>query len=655
MQGILHSKNDRSLRFSRGLLAGLLVLTGLSEAHASIAITPKNNLIIYQIDIEGVEVGKINVWGEEFSKVSLKGVEGYEGVVYDVGRPGVPVVRFYVEGEGEIIVLPGADFEEMEKAENLLYPFQKSLAKVRGGPTAFFFNKAAYDEDEFSPKKAYDVESAGSWRGVKRRLVTLYPYFYKPSTGEQKYRKEFTVMVGKDTSVAAPVASREAVLFIAGSEFKDSPSLLQYIGLKREVGYEVFAEYVNDDDLKTSFQIRAKIQQYYRRKDTALKFVVIVGDVQQVPAHRAESLNIPDAVTDHFYRAIDTDDYNADIAGPDVGVGRISVENEEQLRVVLEKYSRYQLGIFRDSRWMKKASFIATDDEDHNSTAEETHEFVINNYTSMQKYFGTFPDAETAAGGDRLFAIKHQAKDGDLISALNEGRGIFNYSGHGTFKEWEGPAFTAKDLDKITSVDSMPMVVSNACDTAQFHVGESFGEAWQRHPKGGVFFWGSMDKSFWHEDDRLERSMYEQIFVRSQKNFAAITNSSLAEVWRYYGGEGRSKYYWETYVSLGDPSLEIRTEKPAQAFILGPGKIRRNSSRIDLQVVNFLRQPLAFVTVSLTEEGSNFHAVGKTDQNGHISFAIDPKLARWGRQFVANLYGNNIATSSSTFSVGFWR
>ena len=70
-------------------------------------------------------------------------------------------------------------------------------------------------------------------------------------------------------------------------------------------------------------------------------------------------------------------------------------------------------------------------------------------------------------------------------------------------------------------------------------------------------FWGSLWTSYWDEDDILERRMYDGIFQKGKSTFADITSNALSEHWRHYGGAGKSEYYWETYVSFGDPSPKL--------------------------------------------------------------------------------------------------
>ena len=73
-------------------------------------------------------------------------------------------------------------------------------------------------------------------------------------------------------------------------------------------------------------------------------------------------------------------------------------------------------------------------------------------------------------------------------------------------------------------------------------------------------YWGSMDSTYWDEDDVLERRMFDGIFTGGKTTFGAITEFALREVAKQYGGSGRSDYYFETYHMFGDPSITLRIQ-----------------------------------------------------------------------------------------------
>jgi len=307
--------------------------------------------------------------------------------------------------------------------------------------------------------------------------------------------------------------------------------------------------------LNTPEQIREKLQELIKSSTLDLQYALIIGDVQHVDSKES---SIIEGKTDHFYRAIDTYDYEEDINGPDIGVGRLSVDTPEELDIVLAKLTKYQEEDFISFDWTADISFIATDDFMYYDIAEGTHNKIMEDYTSVLGYEGSFPEVGNK-GGDQLYAIEYDAESEDLASSFANGRTIINYSGHGTESKWHGPKFTQDQVRELKQ-DSLPFVISNSCNTGQFTRDESFAETWLKAEHGAIMFWGSMDLTYWDEDDLLERAMYLGIFKKEKRTFAQITQYALSSLWTHYGGEGRSDYYWETYVTFGDPSIKLQSK-----------------------------------------------------------------------------------------------
>ena len=126
-------------------------------------------------------------------------------------------------------------------------------------------------------------------------------------------------------------------------------------------------------------------------------------------------------MTDHYYRCLDTDVYENDVATPDIGVGRIAVENEAQLAAVVDKYIRYERGVFTHEDWLQRLSFIASDDPDFWQVAEGTHNYVIDQHTKGRGYTGDFPSL-LEPGGDKLFAITHRVTAADVVDRIRKGQ-----------------------------------------------------------------------------------------------------------------------------------------------------------------------------------------------------------------------------------------
>jgi len=526
----------------------LLITSLFSTAQAKVEKKEDATTIQYDFLIKQAITAPVVMDGKTYTKLRMQDADNYDAIYYKQGFPEIPVVRLFIEDENPII-----QFDEKIVKTSVLkasvVPNQPSQIKLPDQPIIFSMNEQAYHQNSFYPKETYKVEKAGSINGKKRYLLTLFPIKYNPVSNTYRLHLKFSVKSKKNLK-AESKNNKKLFAFIVGEKFKDSPSLLRYVDFKKSLGYEIDILLVKTNVRDIPNMVRKHLKDLYLNTNAKLSYALIIGESSDVPGFDSEIIS---GTTDHYYRAIDTDNYTQDINGPDIGVGRFSPRTEEDLSNMVEKSIIYYNRKSLSGPWLKQAAFLATDDQ--YVIAEGTHNYVIDNYMSKAGYTGIFPETPSL-GGDKLYEITYSVPNNIVQAALHEGRAIINYSGHGGTTEWEAPKVTPEDVLAIRN-DALPFVISNACITGNFRFWESFSETWQRHRYGSIFFWGSMDNTYWGEDDILEKKMFDAIFQYRLSSFKDITQYALSELWRHYGGDGFSNYYWETYTSMGDPSLDL--------------------------------------------------------------------------------------------------
>ena len=601
-----------------------------SAAIAKVTIENDSNTTVTKVHVEGVTLAKTTLESSSFATLKLKGIEGFEAIDYQIGKPQIPVLRFFVDG------LPTVSFSDAGSPKSIIsglkvLPNQPSRVKKPNEKVAVVFDAAFYREKsaKYFP---YTIVPAGSINGTVRYLVTLYPVRYEPTSDSYSLISNFEIKAEKNVKVAT---GEETFAFVVGQQYKDNVALLEYAALKEQLGYKV--ELIDVTSQDSSDTIREQIQALYRRPGTILKHVLIIGDLQDVPSHQSSIIT---GVTDHYYRAIDTADYISDINGPDIGVGRVSVADTAQLETVLAKFTRYTHGQFSSEQWLNSISFIATNDQFE--IAEGSHNYAIQAYTSPAQYSGVFP-APVMAGGDQLYAITHSVAYEKVLEVLGLGRTIINYSGHGSTTFWAGPYVSQSDVLSLSDPNALPFVISNACITGDFRHPESFAETWQRHGTGAITFWGSMDNTYWDEDDILERAMFDGIYRNRLLSFRDITSHALSEMWRFYGGEGKSDYYWETYVTFGDPSLELRVKAARDLELSGPSVLPIGADTVSYRAT-VEGNPQAGVRVALSIPGKSafYSAISNADGVAEIDIA---DASHEAVSFTVASYGQNTKLS----------
>jgi hypothetical protein len=534
-----------------GIIAALFFSISLSaSAGAQVTVIKDTDGFNLKVSIDQIDWQTFSFQNSElsFTKPQLRGDGEFIGTTTTVGAPEIPVIRKLITADN-IVVISNPDKKRSFTMSNPISPKQASEIKIEGTKKTFLIDMASYSESKFIFGGApYSIEKAGSIRGIQQYLLTLHPIDYNPVTGETIVRKEFSV---KYNEVVFAKKEFGPILFVVGNKFKNSVALSQYKTYKEAKGHSVF-QIVYGQDANSVNSLRTAIKSKYT--EHGIDYVVIVGDASDVPGKSARHMS---GVTDHYYRAIDTDDYESDINGPDVGLGRISVNNENQLQAVVDKYVRYQNSAKIIDPWEMKISFLGTSDSSYYQVAEATHNYVIETHTRDHGYVGNFPAARTL-GGDTLYAISNSASGSDVMSMANQGRNFITYSGHGYTGGWAGPSFNSSNIRNLSDENVSPFVLGFACDTGDYRGNTTFAETWTHHPAGAILYWGSMDSSYWDEDDVLERRLYDGVFD-GLREFGNILNNALSQHWAHYGGGGKSKYYWETYHTFGDPSVRLRT------------------------------------------------------------------------------------------------
>lgn len=388
--------------------------------------------------------------------------------------------------------------------------------------------------------------------------------------------------------------SNEPMLIIAPNAFISSLSPL--VSLKESQGHPVSLVGLSTTGA-TPEAIKAYIQNAYNNWVTPPTFVLLVGDVNNgansMPAFTGQSSL---TVTDLYYGTVDGSDWI-----PDIFVGRLPARDTAQLNTMINNLAAYN-NLTGSESWVKKAALLASDDADYWQIAENTQNYVIENHTKPAGYTGSFPALPTL-GGDKLYAQTYSAGNTNIVNAINNRRSLVAYSGHGSRVSWGGPSFNQSNIRAITSTGTYSVVNSFACITGDFNETESFGETWLLQPnKGAVAFLGSSASTFWGPDDTLERAMMDALFSGSE--FANILGSfrflGLMEIEATRPGTGtaQSRYYWESYNLLGDPSL---------AVLIGPKIIKDYQPLLSLPTTSVGLAPgqTAIIQADLTNAGLN--------------------------------------------------
>ena len=567
-------------RFSQAVSCILiLLLTGTTAAMTKAVASQVSGEQPVTIPIDHVQYtfGTVQLSGGVFATVDASGMDGYTTVL---GEAKLPVINYYLEvpqGATPTVTMSADSWTDTSLAAQgvpgQIVPVQPSVVKLPDATAPFTMSAAAYAMDAFTPGTVASIKVVGEIRGHVVALLEVFPVQYNPATGALHLLTRCTLTVqlpGSNMDLTRATIQRynspsfatvDSALFTnygtleAGTSSRGGEGYLIIVDdafanaiqpladWKAQLGFDVTVTKTSEiPGGVTKENIKAYVVDAYTNWPTPPSYLLLVGDTPQIPTWTGE---ITGTCTDLYYVTINQGDYFADVF-----VGRFPAATAAQVTAMVDKTLYYEAGQFANDSWIKKAAFMASND--NYAVSEGTHNYVIDTYLDPAGYTC-----------DKLYshegATTQQVKD-----AINNGRSLVIYSGHGSETSWaDGPPFSEADVNSLTNDLMYPFVCSHACLTCQFTVSECFGETWVRGDhKGALAFWGATDYSYWDEDDILERSMFKAWFADGVDFTCGMTNAALYYLYQYYSGGGNTQYYYEEYNLLGDPSVKIWSDSP---------------------------------------------------------------------------------------------
>jgi len=537
----------------------ILFLLSVVSANTLHLDNSSDNRIEFTLSIPSLDISRQG----DFTRIELNGEDARYG---EIGKPKFPAIR-------KLVPLPDNDnfsvdirIIETERIllssqglPNYVIPNQPDLPKnVNSAP--FRIQNSYYSDSTFSiePNSSAKIEPLGIIRGQRVGILEILPIlYYNPRTGEIEYVSDAKITINYEMSISHNNKASRSKIFshllkdvmpvpfdippepdfpivywvIYYDDFYDAIS--PFIQWKEQMGYDVVATAISEIGATTD-DISAAVQNAYDNWENSPDFVLLVGDIEQIPSNSADG-----HYTDLYYYTVDGDDYL-----PDILYGRFSCATDSQVSAIVEKTVYYEKFEMSDTSFLHNPVFVACGTDGDYELAESTHRYVFTTWLTPPEFE---PESLWAFDG---------ASTADVISAVNDGALLVNYSGHGWENGWGNPSMESSNVYELTNDGMYPLVISNACLTAKFDEPECFGEAWIRAShKGATAFIGGSSSTYWDGDDIWEKQWFDAIFDEGYTSIAGATYKGGLAVNLAIGDEGQ--YYFEVYQNLGDPSLYL--------------------------------------------------------------------------------------------------
>ncbi len=533
----------------------------------------------------------------------------------EVGSPNLPAYKKLIripKGSTPSIKVVSNSEQLINLKENgidlPIYPNQPSVSKnLDTTKVNFEINKSAYSKKSYSNAPIATLEVLGNLRSATIAQLVVNPIDYNPADGLLKVYNNIDIDVTFEGALSSDLeqefdaktyspyfdATYKSLDQSSKSSYTNHPDLTKYparmiivcpdsfkTAIKPFIQWKISKGFTIDTLYKTtetSNQIKTFIQQKYNSatpENPAPSFLILVGDVELIPA--SETGTETGKKTDLYYASVDGDMF------PEMYYGRLSAINKKQLTNIINKIIYYEKYQFADPTYLNKVTLIAGSDDTYNPrAAQPTIKYGTANYFNSSHGFGSINEFGVTIDPNNPNA------NSSYLGCYDVNRiavGFINYTAHGSETSWQGPALSNPDILGFSNSNKYPLVVGNCCLSADFGTSECFGEAWIRaQNKGAVTYIGSSPSSYWFEDfywavgafplvgsnddgrvptfAESTTGAYDAPFVSNYVTTGAMVFAGNLAVTQakndhYYNEQSiSSKYYWEAYNILGDPSL----------------------------------------------------------------------------------------------------
>jgi hypothetical protein len=163
-----------------------------------------------------------------------------------------------------------------------------------------------------------------------------------------------------------------------------------------------------------------------------------------------------------------------------------------------------------------------------------------------------------------------------VSAALNAGRGVVNYVGHGSAYSWGTTGFNTGNVHALTNDGTLPFIFSVACVNGEFEsYNECFAEAWMRathdgEPSGAIGIYASSINQYWAEPMEAQDEFNLLLTDPGEPyaSFGAMCFAASSSMMDDYGSAGVDMF--NTWILFSDPSLRIVGEPPPSGIVVDP-------------------------------------------------------------------------------------
>ena len=343
------------------------------------------------------------------------------------------------------------------------------------------------------------------------------------------------------------------LLIITHQSFISLPNLATLVSQRQAQGFNVKVVDVEDvfDEFSYGAHTPQAITDMLLRARAAWatppRYLLLVGDAS-CDYRNYEGAGdfdlVPTMLIDTVFMETGSDDALTDFDGdgiPEIPVGRLPVRTVADANLVLSKIVNFSPGNVPQSALM-----VADTQGSYFFNFEQANEQLIpllpaNMQANVQKVYRAQQPSDAAARAS-------------IISKINSGTALVNYSGHGNIDIWTGaPIFNTADAMALTNGNKLPLVIVMDCLNGYFIAPsiDCISEALMQAPNGGAV------ASFSSSGLTIPTGQHEM----GQQLFSLLYSGppiALGDATRQAKAATTDLDVRRTWILFGDPTMKIR-------------------------------------------------------------------------------------------------
>ena len=283
--------------------------------------------------------------------------------------------------------------------------------------------------------------------------------------------------------------------------------------------------------------IKTYIQNLYNSPE-GLTFIILIGESNQLPTLYGVYEGAPSDPC--FVKLAGNDAY------PDAFISRISPTSAANLDYVLWKLIKYEKypDTGPDAAWYLKGTGVASNEGSPPDwqRANWLRDMLINDmyFTQVDQIYD--PGATSS----------------QVTTALNDGRSVLNYIGHGSGTSWGTTGYNNTQIHQLSNGYKNPFIIDVACMNGDFTMNECMEEAWIRagdtnNPKGAIAAYGASTNASWVPPCDMQNHSMVLLTTRQKQTVGGVCFNGLMHAMDLWGGStGEGLMLMEQYNIMGD-------------------------------------------------------------------------------------------------------